>query len=188
MPATANFGLPYPGALDEPCDFAQDWCAFTDASQVVLDGFQTIADRVYPVQPVAKLDLTTTTFVTNNTVVPFDTVTINNAGYIDFDVSNSVITVNRPGQFIAIFNATVQSTLVANARFLADWGASAQSFGLSHELDIGNTLVGFVANARYSFAFTPNDIYVSLSSTAAVPIEVRQASLSVFWHSDRTTP
>lgn len=43
MPVTANFALPYPGALDEPCDFAQDWCAFTDATSTVLAGLQAVA-------------------------------------------------------------------------------------------------------------------------------------------------
>lgn len=189
MPTTANFALPYPGALDEPCDFAQDWCAFTDATQLVLDGFQATADRVYPVQPVAKMQVTTLTTITNDSIVPFDTVTFSNAGWIDFDASNTTITVKRPGRFVAAFNAFMTTSLVANSRFQTRFGLAPLSEPDSWELDLAASSVAFCANALYVSASPSFDVYIQLSNSSAVTtIEIIYASLSVYWHADRSAP
>ncbi len=189
MPTTANFALPYPGALDEPCDFAQDWCAFTDAAQLVLSDFQASADRMYPVQPVAKMEITTNTFVVNNSIIPFDTVTFSNAGWIDFDASRTTITLNRPGRFIACFNAFMQTTFVANSRFQIKFGLAPLSEQDSTELDLATTSVAFVGNALYNTTTPGTNIYIQLASTAAVAnLEIQYASLSVYWHSDGAAP
>jgi len=189
MPTTVNFALPYPGALDEPCDFAQDWCTFTDATGVVMGRFQAIADRVWPVQPVAKLSLVTTTTILRGSIVPFDTVVFDNAEYVDFDVSNSTITVKRAGRFIVIFNAFMQTTSVANSRFITDFGLFPTSADQSYELDLATSSVAFSSTALFSSVLTPFDVNVILDSTAAVTnLEIQQASLSVFWHADRSAP
>lgn len=189
MPTTPNFALPYPGALDEPCDFAQDWCAFTDAAAAVLADFQATADRVYPVEPVAKMELNTVTTITRNSVVPFDSVTVNNAGYVDFDASSSTITVKRQGRFIAVFDAFMQTTFVANSRFLVDFDVAPSTLGQSQELDLATSSVAFCANAMYVTSTPPIDIYVVLDSTAAVAtLEIQYASLAVYWHSDGVAP
>jgi hypothetical protein len=189
MPATVNFGLPYPGALDEPCDFAQDWCAFTDAAAAVMDQFQAIADRVWPVQPVAKLSLNTTTTIPRGTIVPFDSVVFDNAGYIDFDASNSTITVKRAGRFIAVFNATMQTTFVANTRFITTFRLIPTSNAISHELDLATSTVAFSSTALFVSVLAPFDINVALDTDAAVTnLEIQRASLSVFWHADGAAP
>src|SRR5688572_19508757 len=190
MPTTANFALPYPGALDEPCDFAQDWCAFTDAAGLVLDDFQALADRVYPVQPVAKMEITTSTIIARGSVVPFDSVVINNADYIDFDASNSTITVKRAGRFIAIFNAFVGTTGVANSRYLVDFGFVPTSEDISEELDLATSALTVNATAIYNSVLAPFDIYVVLdsSATAVATLQIARAALSVFWHADRAAP
>lgn len=189
MPTTAHYALPYPGALDEPCDFAQDWCAFTAATQLVLDDFQTTADRVFPVQPVAKMEVTTNTIIVNDSIVPFDTVTFSNAGWIDFDASNTTITVNRPGYFIATFNAFMQTSFVANSRFQTRFGLAPVSEQDSWELDLATTSVAFCSTALYQSGSASMDIYIELSSSAAVAnIEIQYASLSVYWHADEATP
>ena len=172
MPTTPNFALPYPGALDEPCDFAQDWCAFTDAAAAVLADFQATADRVYPVEPVAKMELNTVTTITRNSVVPFDSVTV-----------------KRQGRFIAVFDACMQTTFVANSRFLVDFDVAPSTLGQSQELDLATSSVAFCANAMYVTSTPPIDIYVVLDSTAAVAtLEIQYASLAVYWHSDGVAP
>ncbi|HSJ76766.1 MAG TPA: hypothetical protein VK899_11420, partial [Gemmatimonadales bacterium] len=82
---TPNFSLPVPGPLDAPCDFPQQWCDFTDGVQTVLDGFETMADRTNPVVPLAKMQLLNTVNLLETSTVPFDTLTLNNAGMVDFD-------------------------------------------------------------------------------------------------------
>lgn len=191
MPTTANFALPYPGALDEPCDFAQDWCAFTDAAAAVQADLQAIADRIYPVQPVAKLDLTVATTITRNSIVPFNTVSINNAGYIDFDVSSSTITVTRTGRWVAVFDAFMTSTGVANSRFFCEFESTPSSLGQSQELDLGGgASVGFAANAMYNTTLVPFDVYVVMDSSAlaVATLQIQRASLAVYWHADGAAP
>lgn len=190
MPTTANFALPYPGALDEPCDFPQDWCAFTDAAAAVQAEFQSIADRVWPVQPVAKLDLTTPTAIPRNSIVPFDSATFDNADYVDFDVSTSTITAKRAGRYFACFNAFMSTTFVANSRFLVDFELAVQSEDQSEELDLATSSVAFVANAYYVTVTPPIDIYVILdsSATAVATLNIQRASLSLYWFADRASP
>jgi hypothetical protein len=190
MPTTVNFALPYPGALDEPCDFAQDWCAFTDAAQVVLSKFQTTADRVFPVQPVAKMEITTNTTIVKNSFVPFDTLTFDNAGYIDFDVSNTTMTVTRAGRFIVVFNAFMATTGVANSRFLIDLGFVPTSEDQSQELDRATASVAFSLTAYYSSVLAPFDVNVILDTDAAAAtnLTIERAALSLWWHADGAAP
>jgi len=80
---TTNFALPYPTALDRPCDFASQWCDFTDALQTVIDGFQTVIDRTNPVIPIARMMVTTPVDVASNGEIPFDTLSVDTADLVE---------------------------------------------------------------------------------------------------------
>jgi hypothetical protein len=189
MPTTATFHLPYPGALDEPCDFAEDWCAFTAATQTVLDGFQAVADRTNPAVPVGKMELSTLTTIAKGSPVPFDSVTINNAGFVDFDASNTTMTISRPGRYIIIFNVFMSTSGVALSRFLPSILANTTTIYVSDELDLATTSVAFVCNAMHSTTTAPFTISVTMDQTSAVTtVTVQRAILSVFWHSDGAAP
>jgi hypothetical protein len=189
MPATANFALPYPGALDEPCDFAQDWCAFTDATSTVLAGLQAVADRTNPAVPVGKMELNTLTTIVKGSTVPFEAVTVNNAGFVDFDASNTTMTINRPGRYVIIFNAFMSTTGIALSRFLPVINANSVGISVQDELDLATTSVAFVSNAFYSTTTAPFTINVSIDdSSVATTVTIQRAILSVFWHADGAAP
>ena len=189
MPTTANFALPYPGALDAPCDFAEDWCAFTNATSAVLDTFQVVADRTNPAVPMGKMELSTLTTIVKGSPIPFDSVTINNANFVDFDASNSTMTISRPGRYVIILNLFMSSSLVALSRFLTVIRADGVGIFVSDELDLATTSVSYVCNAIHSTTTAPFTISATIDQSSAVTtVTIQRAMLSVFWHSDGAAP
>lgn len=193
---TPNFALPVPGALDEPCDFAQQWCDFTNSVQTVLDGFEAIADRTNPVVPLAKMQLTTTVVIAETSTVPFDTLTLNNANMIDFDSSNTTITIKRPGRFLALFNALFVASAASNTYFEAQilpTGGTAtnnrtpaidDNFCFNNLINVGSTV-----SAVLHVVTPPINIRTIVSVIGASEnIRIDLASMSLFWFADRATP
>lgn len=191
---TANFALPYPNSLDAPCDFAEQWCDFTDAVEAVLAGFQESVDRTYPVVPMAQLRQTEQTAYasdTNSVALDYDTVSFDTAGFVDFDASSNEITVDRAGVFLWLGNETagpvglntIQAILVpvqvnpllvtTQTNVLLDRNAQ----------DIGNLGVGtevYSTSTSRGMAFT-----VSAAPFAAT---IRHSHLTTLWHSDTRRP
>jgi hypothetical protein len=189
MPTTVNYALPYPGALDEPCDFAEDWCAFTTAASTVLDTFQAVADRTNPAVPMGKMELSTLVTIAKGSPIPFDSVTVNNANFVDFDASNSTMTISRPGRYVIILNLFMSTSGVALSRFLTQIFANAVAISLSDELDLATTSVAYVANAFHTTTTAPFTISATIDQTSAVTtVTIQRAILSVFWHSDGAAP
>jgi hypothetical protein len=189
MPTTATYALPYPGALDAPCDFAQDWCAFTAAASTVLDTFQAVADRTNPAVPMGKMELATPTTIVKGSPIPFDSVTINNANFVDFDASNSTMTISRPGRYVIILNLFMSTSGIALSRFLTQIVANTTSISLTDELDLATTSIGYVCNAFHTTTTAPFTISAIIDQTSAVTtVTIQRAILSVFWHADGAAP
>lgn len=188
---TPNFSLPVPGPLDDPCDFAQQWCDFTDATQGVLDRFEAVANRTNPNIPIAKMELRNTVHLTTDSHIPFDTLTLNNAGMVDFDASNTTINIKRPGRFVAIANVLFvyqpATTLYFNMQILT----SNVEAGADNNLNIGLINVGSCATALfYVTSFLPRSVrlQVGVVSGVSTTLSVDLASLSLFWFADGATP
>lgn len=192
---TPNFSLPVPGALDAPCDFAQQWCGFTDSIQTVLDSFEAVADRTNPVVPLAKMVLSRPVVVAETSLVPFDSLVLNNANMIDFDTSNTTIVIKRPGRFMVVFNALFVAPSASNTYFSAQVlpsGAGTinrttaidENFSANTTINVGSTLsaVFYVTSPPVTVRVTVQNIGVTED------IRIDLASLSVFWFADRGAP
>lgn len=193
---TPNFSLPVPGPLDAPCDFAQQWCDFTDSVQAVLDGFEAIANRTNPVVPLAKMELLHTVSVPSNSFIPFDTLTLNNAGMVNFDANNTSIVINRPGRFFAVVNVLfVADTFFPNSNYQIQFfpiGAGTVTITPGYETDLNASTtinVGAVASAVFyvttpPLVVSPNVLIASTNPNVVMDL----ASFQLFWYADRETP
>lgn len=192
---TPNFSLPVPGPLDAPCDFPAQWCDFTNSVQTVLDGFETIADRTNPVVPLAKMQLLNTVNLVETSTVPFDTLTLNNAGMVDFDTSNTTMVIKRPGRFFAVFNALFVASTASNTYFeaqLLPTGAGVinqttaidDNFCFSNLINVGSTL-----SAVLYVTSPPVNVRVIVQIIGASEnVLIDLASFSLFWFADRGAP
>ena len=115
---TPVYGLPYPDALDAPCDFPEDWCAFTAAVDGVLDRFELGAQRVIPAIPIAKVMITSQVVIAEGAAFPWDTVAVDTAGWTDFDADNRIITVSRSARYSTVVAVILAPTGVANSSYL----------------------------------------------------------------------
>lgn len=192
---TPNFSLPVPGPLDAPCDFPQQWCDFTNGVQTVLDGFETIANRTNPVVPLAKMQLLNTVNLLETSTVPFDTLTLNNAGMVDFDTSNTTMVIKRPGRFFAVFNALFVASVASNTYFeaqLLPTGAGVinrttaidDNFCFNSLINVGSTL-----SAVLYVTSPPVNVRVIVQVIGASEnVRIDLASFSLFWFADRGAP
>jgi hypothetical protein len=192
---TPNFSLPVPGPLDEPCDFAQQWCDFTDATQTVLDTFEAVANRTNPNVPLAKLELRGgVRDMPEDSLIPFDTLVLNNAGMVDFDASTSTITITRPGRFLAVCNVLFTYAPVANMYFSLQFfptgsGTVQKTLGLDTNLNIGLINVGSCLTGIFHVATPPTIVRVNADMiTTPDVISIELAALSLFWFADGASP
>lgn len=116
---TTNFSLPFPDSSDAPCDFAEQWCAFTDAVDVVFDGFQATLDRTVPMIPLAVLQVTEHVTVGNFVNIPYDAVLIDSAGWTAVDIDNTMISPDMAGVMTYTVATLVEQAVNPNA-FLID--------------------------------------------------------------------
>lgn len=182
---TPNFALPYPTALDQPCDFAEQWCEFTDAANVVATRFETTVNRTVPLIPMARMTLTTPVSILNGGLVPFDSVSVNTAGWVDFDNSNTDITPDRAGFFVLNANALVQSTLSLGTVLTLE--LPAVSNFQDNQIDRATSSVGLTV-ARIRQLTTPFPLNIKISRSTVGNLQINAASFSVWWHADTATP
>lgn len=192
---TPNFSLPVPGPLDAPCDFPAQWCDFTNGVQAVLDDFEAVANRTNPVVPLAKMQLLNTVTLLETSTVPFDTLTLNNAGMVDFDTSNTTMVIKRPGRFFAVFNALFVASAASNTYFeaqLLPTGAGAinqttaidDNFCFNSLINVGSTL-----SAVLYVTSPPVNVRVIVQIIGASEnVLIDLASFSLFWFADRGAP
>lgn len=185
---TTNFAFPYPDGSNAPCDFDTDWCNFTNSVQALFDSYQAIVDRTIPVIPVARLLVTSNVTIANGAEVPFDTVSVDTAGWVDFDADQYGITTDRAGRFVAHAWARVSSTTLNNyinlrIRYTGqvqnpddNFNDQAQGVGIA-----GCTayLAALTTTTRWSLA---------IASASGSNVVVEAAEYNVMWHADRATP
>lgn len=188
---TTNFALPYPAPSDEPCDFPQQWCDFTNAIDAVLDGFQTTIDRTVPVIPVALLQQSVPTTVINGGAIPFDTLLVDTAGMTDMDNTPYQITIRRTGRY------TVAGGLLCPTESppfppafvgigIDEPGVNFATFDFGY---VGpNNILHLTASMPVATLTAGEEVILFLfrGSVGSFPIE--SAWLGVFWHSDTEVP
>lgn len=186
---TTNFNLPYPASTDEPCDFAEQWCDFTEALDGVFDGFQAVIDRTIPVVPLAILQQTVSRDIPNLGAVQFDTVLADTAGMTDIDVDPFHITVRRPGRYTV--GAMLQKQTVG-APFIT---AYTSVFVNTHVNAIADLLDRGAGGTYYFNPYFPVDTYaagdkisLSFAVSAQPTIPIEESFLAVIWHSDTEVP
>lgn len=187
---TPVYAMPYPDALDEPCDFAEDWCAFTAAADAVLDRFELGAQRVLPAVPVAVVAVTEQSTVLDGIGVSFDTVFSDTAGWTNFDANTQTITVSRAGRYTVNGAVTVGSTFVVNSTIsllIRAPGVIAQMTALDRVF--GNIGINTGREVVTLDAGTPVSMIVQWStSTPTATLPLFSAALSVIWHADEERP
>lgn len=187
---TPNFNLPYPTALDDPCDFAEQWCDFTNAVTGVLDGFEEIADRTNPSTLIAKMELTNAVTLAGPSILSFDAVSVNNAGMVDFDVSRQRIRINRPGRFSAEAHVLFTGSGVANNQFTIRIDGNTMQ-DKTRAVEVASPIIGMMYTTPFelvSFPFTPVDVWIEVDAATAPTYVVTNASLAVYWFADRSAP
>lgn len=187
---TPGFALPYPDALDSPCDFAEQWCDFSAAFQEGLDGFQAILDRTNPTIPIARLLVTTPTTMTSGTRIIYDTLSVDTASWVDFDANPSTLIIDRGGIFVLIASATtlgIAGGVVYTLSIGVDDGITPAAVTNQRETTITGQSIAFNAVALIAVT-VPTTISTTLSCDFGGTLALERATLSVFWHSDRAAP
>ena len=185
---TVNFNLPYPAGTDEPCDFAEQWCDFTEALDGVFDDFRAVLDRTNPVVPLAIVHQTIQRSVFDFGEIPFDTVTADTAAMTDLDADAYYITIKRPGRYTVAIGMSKPTTATALPRFTSIFetpGFNAQAT----LLDRGAGLEYFLNGYRAVQTYAAGD-KVGLSFTVGVSAAwtIDESWLAVIWHSDTEVP
>lgn len=186
---TTNFDLPYPVSTDEPCDFAEQWCDFTDALDDVFTGFQVTLGRTMPVVPLAIMEQTIQRSVANNAEIPFDTVLADTAGMTDIDSDLYHITIQRPGRYVVaagLQKLTVGAPFVtaftgisATGKFSAQAMLYDRGAGITYFLNAYHTVETYAAGDKVGLSYsvgTQNFFLIDASW------------LAVIWHSDTEAP
>lgn len=182
---TPNFNLPYPSALDEPCDFAQQWCDFTTAVNTVATRYETTINRTVPAIPMARMTLTVPVVILNGGNIPFDSVSVNTAGWIDFDASNTDIFPDRAGFFGLSANALMQTT--GSLGTVLTLQLAVGSNFQDNQIDRATSSVGLTVS-RIQQITTPLALNVRAARSTAGNLQVNAASFTVWWHADTATP
>lgn len=182
---TPNFALPYPDALDAPCDFADDWCAFTDAANAVATRFETTVNRTTPVIPMARMTLSAPVTILSDGLIPFDAVSVNTAGWVDFDNSNTDIFPDRAGFFVLNANALVQTTFSLGTVITLQLPQFSNF--QDNQIDRATSSIGLTVTHIMQVT-TPFPWEVQISRSTVGNLQVNAASFSVWWHADTATP
>lgn len=184
---TPVYGLEYPDALDAPCDFPQDWCTFVAGVDAVLDRFELGASRVLPAIPIALIQVTTPVLVPEFEPVPFDTVSLDTAGWTNFDTNNRIITVTRTGRYTVCATANVAPQGVVNTTWSLLIGGG--TFPAVDALDRNTFDIGITAQSTGTLT-QGVELSMFMLAGSSIPggYTVQRASLSVYWHADTERP
>jgi|SRR5688572_10194652 len=193
MPSnTVNFNLPYPNTFDAPCDFAEQWCDFTEAIDGVLGTFQAGIDRAIPVVPAALVRTQLTHNIANGQLIPFNETILDTAAMTDLDADPYTITITRPGRYTVAGYLEKGTSGVVNSQFSlfinADqspppgheslqgvWSILDRGGSFTYSLPTYSGVSSLVAGTKLSLFF----------NTGAVGLNtIGGAWLCAFWHSD----
>jgi hypothetical protein len=190
---TPNMLLPYPNGVDAPCDFDEQWCAFTSAIDGVFDTFETALARTYPAVPAAVLQVTTPVLVQNN-IIPFDTVQLDTADMTDIDADPYTITIKVAGRY-TLGGYTGELSVTPNPNtptiFISVTPNDPLGAPFSTILDLGTVGLNFGNNAHFEAMTLGVGTTVQLiTSNGAVSgfRSIDDAWLAVYWHADQELP
>lgn len=180
---TPVYGLEYPNALDAPCDFPEQWCEFAADVEAVLDRFELGASRVLPAIPIAKVQVTESVVVPEFAAIPWDTVSIDTAGWTNFDANNQIITIPRTARYTVSATAIVTPQGVTNSTWTMFVNAGV--FQFVDTLERPGSDISLSAQATGTIS-AGTDVSMFMLAGTSIPAGYRivTASLSVYWHAD----
>lgn len=195
---TPGFGLPYPSSTDEPCDFDEQWCDFTQALDTVFDGFQETLNRTVPVIPIASLAITPVVIIPEFSFIPYDRVVIDTAGWTATDVDATLISPDMAAVLSLSSNALFAGRS-APGMFILDCidstGVLTQPIDIrfDSEMDMDTCAVGI--DVEQPTLFSPghwvlgvSGIHNSvISSGAPGNVDLEYANFTIYWHADGGT-
>lgn len=192
---TTNFNLPFPDSSDAPCDFAEQWCDFTEAVDAVFDGFQATLDRTVPMIPIALLSLSAQVTIPDGGNIPYDTVLVDSARWTAVDIDNTLISATMAGVLSLSVNAIFEQ-VGGPDMFLLDpvdtTGVIVEpQLPYATQMDMGTCPIGEPLEALL-FAtgnWVPGTSGIRNSVTSNIPATntVQESNFSIYWHSDGGT-
>lgn len=193
MPSnTVNFSLPYPNGSDAPCDFAQQWCDFTDAINNVMAFFQAGIDRAIPVIPAALLRTSISRSIPDRNPIPFDEVVLDTAGMTDLDADPYRITIPRTGRYTvsAFISKQTNGVLTPSEIGLRAENELTLDFHVNASiLDLGVAVTYYVPASTPALSLVSGDrVQIAVNSGTFVSQTIDSAWLAVIWHSDTEVP
>lgn len=194
--STTNFSLPFPDGGDRPCDFAQQWCDFTDALDVVLDRFQATLDRVMPMIPIASLKVSEPTVFTSFGLISYDAVVIDSAGWTTVDLDSTQISPDMAAVMTFSSNVVLTQVQAPGAFFLDPvdtTGVVVEPFlPYAENMDMNQCPVGIPLEDALLFSpghWVPgiSGLRNSISVSTLPTLTIENALFTVYWHSDGGT-
>lgn len=185
---TANYALPYPSSVDRPCDFAQQWCDFTDAVEGVLAQVQESVDRIYPLIRISILRLSEATSFPGGSGTPivYDTVDIDTPGWVD-TVGMDKIIPDIGGYVTLLTHVNFAPKTVGQYRVDIDSSdfVTVNNVNIFNTTIINGTYTSWESYSMSAFDYTNGFFDTEIDDTSAdTAMSVNWANLAVFWHSD----
>lgn len=182
---TPLLGLPYPSPLDAPCDFDEQWCAFTRAVDGWFDQFEATLGRTNPAVPAALLAMTVPITIDGTNPIPYTEALIDTASMTDLDGDPYGIRCQRSGRYTVAGWVDTDTRLInSQMTLLIEPGIAS-----SNLLDRGTQAIYFLPAHNVITTLAEGD-RLTLAALAAVGSvrTFRSAWLSVVWHSDVENP
>lgn len=203
MVATTSLGLEYQQGTDRPCDAPDVWCEFTETLEGLLLPIDSIAGRVSPSIPCAKVRRTTVLSV-NDATTPFgapvawDSVVFDTDGMVDLTNSQFEVKPTRSGTYF--IQANMLATLSAANVGSPTLNIIVSNFSTSPFFSSGTSAQwldqcpAIDAAAQYYYRYGAAHIYntstftfgysVFVSGISSLILTATEVTLSVYWVSD----
>lgn len=192
---TPNFNLPYPDGSDAPCDFAEQWCDFTEALDAVFDGFEVTISRTVPMIPMAVMRVTEQIIAPSAYNIPYDTVVIDTAGWTAVDIDSTLISPDMTG--VLTYHASVLHAQAAapGAAMLDPIDTTGiliePLLPFKDQMDMNTCPVGIPLEAETLIStgvYVPGFSGIRNETLSSIfPFTLQQASFAIYWHSDGGT-
>lgn len=193
---TTNFNLPYPDGSDAPCDFAQQWCDFTEALDAVFDGFQTTLNRTVPMIPIALLRVANPVLIGTFNNIPYDQVVIDSARWTAVDIDNTMISPDMAGVMTFSAGTIVAQQLNPNAYMVDPQDSrgflTEPNFPYTDQIDFNSVPVAMPLPLAVMFSdggWVPgfSGLRNNVVALNVGTFTINDAFFTVYWHSDGGT-
>lgn len=193
---TTNFDLPFPDSSDAPCDFAEQWCDFTDAVDAVFDRFQATLDRTVPMIPIALLKVSEPVLIGTFNNIPYDTVVIDSAGWTAVDIDNTMISPDMAGVMTWSVGTIVEQQLNPNAYMVDPQDSrgllTEPNFPYTDQIDFNSVPVAMPLPLAVLFSdggWVPglSGLRNNVVALNVGTFTIMDAFFTVYWHADGGT-